>query len=133
MADSPIPGFLVAISFGSGILLIALAVPLWLRRIPPNLLYGVRFKSTLADNAVWYEINAVAGRNLVVIGCGYLLLLALALTLGHTWSWPLRLLVPTALLVIALIINTFLLHAAGRRLPATVTKADMSKDRRSAS
>jgi hypothetical protein len=124
MADSPIPGFVVAICFGSAILLIAIAVPLWLRRIPPNLLYGVRFRSTLADDAVWYEINARAGRNLFGIGSGYLLLLAFALAFGHTWSWQLRLLVPTALLVIALIFNTLLLHAAGRRLLATATEAD---------
>jgi uncharacterized membrane protein len=123
MPDSRMPIFPVAICFGSGILLVALGVPLWLRRIPPNLFYGARFRSALADDAVWYEVNALAGRNLVAIGSGYLVLLALALTLGHTWSWPLSILVPTVLLVVALAINTFLLYAAGRQLGAASIKS----------
>jgi uncharacterized membrane protein len=114
----------VALCFGAGILLVAVAIPLWLRRIPPNHFYGARFRSTLADDAVWYEINERAGRNLVGIGCGYLLFLALAVNFGDRSSRPISILVPTVLLVIALIVNTFLLNAAARELAVTSINAD---------
>ena len=62
MADST-PAFVVVICFASGLLLIAAGIPLWLGRVPPNALYGVRFASTLSDDGIWYEINARCGRN----------------------------------------------------------------------
>src|SRR3954447_24860406 len=92
MADPPIPTFVIVICFVSGILVAAAGIPLWLRRVPPNSLYGVRFRSTLADDEVWYEINALAGRNLVGIGAAYLALLAFAFVFGRSWIMPIRLL-----------------------------------------
>jgi hypothetical protein len=53
-----------------------LAIPFWLRRVKPNLFYGVRFESTLADERVWYEINARGGRHFVLLGVFYLAVLA---------------------------------------------------------
>jgi uncharacterized membrane protein len=117
MADTT-PAFVVPICFASGLLLIAAGIPMWLRRVPPNALYGVRLHSTLSDDRIWYEINARCGRNLVGIGAGYLVLLAAAFVLGHSWSVPFRLLVPTTVLVVALIANTILLSRASTRLLA---------------
>jgi membrane-associated PAP2 superfamily phosphatase len=117
MTDSPIPTFVVAICFASGILLLALAIPLWLRRVPPNILYGVRFRSTLANDDAWYEVNARGGRNLVVIAIGYLLLLSVSLRIG-TWQPGLRLLAPTVVLIFALILNTILLRNAANGILA---------------
>ena len=91
---------------------------MWLRRVPPNALYGVRFGSTLSDDRIWYEINARGGRDLVGIGAGYLALLTAALLFGRSWSMPLRLLGPTAVFVVALIVDTILLSRAGTRLLA---------------
>jgi uncharacterized membrane protein len=116
MTDPTIPTFVVVICFASGVLLIAAGVPLWLRRIPRNALYGVRFPSTLSDDRIWYEINARCGRDLVGIGAGYLVLLAAAFTFGRSWSMPFRLLGPTVVLVVALIVNTILLSRASARL-----------------
>jgi hypothetical protein len=121
MNESPIPSFVFALCFASGILLVALGVPLWLRRIPPNVFYGIRFRSALADKDVWYELNALGGRNLLVIGVGYLVLLGIMLVFGRALSAPVQLLVPTILLVIALILNTILLRAAARHLPTAET------------
>jgi uncharacterized membrane protein len=45
---------------------IAVSVPLILRKIPPNLLYGFRTPKTLSNSRVWYEANAKGGKNLVV-------------------------------------------------------------------
>ena len=94
---------------------------MWLRRVPRNALYGVRFASTLSDDRIWYEINARAGRALVGIGAGYLALLSAAFLFGRSWSMPFRLLGPTVILVIALIINTIALSRAANRLVAAQT------------
>jgi len=115
MADST-PAFVVVICFASGLFLIAAGIPMWLRRVPPNALYGVRFASTLSDDRIWYEINARCGRNLVGIGAGYLALLAAAFLFGRSWIMPLRVLAPTIILVVALIVNTILLSRASNQL-----------------
>jgi uncharacterized membrane protein len=117
MADTT-PAFVVVICFASGLLLIAAGIPLWLRRVPPNALYGVRFRSTLSDDRIWYEINALCGRDLVGIGAGYLALLTGAFVFGRSWSTPFRLLAPTVVLVVALIVNTITLSRASTRLVA---------------
>ncbi|MFL5331611.1 MAG: SdpI family protein, partial [Geminicoccaceae bacterium] len=52
----------------SGVLLLALGVPLALRRVRPNRWYGLRVPATFADEEVWYEANALAGRDLIVLG-----------------------------------------------------------------
>ena len=46
---------------------IACAVPLLLRRVKPNGLYGLRTSDTFADEYVWYEANAAFGRDLLVL------------------------------------------------------------------
>ena len=43
-----------------------LAIPLILRRVPRNVVYGFRTCTTLSDDFVWYEANAYFGRGLVV-------------------------------------------------------------------
>jgi uncharacterized membrane protein len=45
-----------------------LAIPLILRRVPPNALYGVRTKASFASVADWYRINAIGGRYLILSG-----------------------------------------------------------------
>jgi uncharacterized membrane protein len=114
----PIPWPLVATCVGSGILLIILGVPLALRRVPPNGIYGVRFLSTLADESVWYEINARGGRHLIVLGAVYLVLLLFALKSGRSWSVERRILGPLAFLTIGLVIDAIVLSVSARRLLA---------------
>lgn len=57
-----------------GVLFILLGVPLLLRRVPPNPLYGVRYRATLENEEIWYEINALGGRWLIGVGLGLILL-----------------------------------------------------------
>lgn len=52
----------------SGVLLIALGVPLMNRRVPPNAWWGLRVPATFADEEVWYEANAASGRDAVRFG-----------------------------------------------------------------
>jgi uncharacterized membrane protein len=59
---------------GLGVLFIALAIPLILRRVPPNGFYGLRVPATFVDKWVWYEANARTGRDLAVLGVIELLL-----------------------------------------------------------
>ena len=43
-----------------------LALPLMLRKVPPNLVYGYRTRATLTDENVWYEANAHFGRGFLI-------------------------------------------------------------------
>jgi uncharacterized membrane protein len=49
-----------------GFIILACAIPLILRRIPPNGLYGVRTKASFASEADWYRINVIGGRYLTI-------------------------------------------------------------------
>jgi uncharacterized membrane protein len=44
----------------------ALSVPLALKLVPPNRIYGVRTPQTLASREVWFRVNRVAGFALIV-------------------------------------------------------------------
>jgi uncharacterized membrane protein len=54
----------------SGALLAAIAVPLMMRRIGPNPLYGFRVEKTLQNPDIWYAANAYSGTQLFWIGLG---------------------------------------------------------------
>jgi len=45
---------------------VAVAMPLALRKVPPNRWYGFRTKRTLSDTQFWYEVNSRGGMNLVI-------------------------------------------------------------------
>lgn len=51
-----------------GAVLALLAIPLLLRRVPPNAFYGLRVPATYADEWVWYEANALAARDMLGLG-----------------------------------------------------------------
>ena len=42
--------------------------PLAARRIGPNRWYGLRVPATFADRQVWFDANALAGRDMIVLG-----------------------------------------------------------------
>jgi len=43
-----------------------IAIPLMLRKVPRNIIYGYRTRATLSDDFVWYAANAYFGRALLV-------------------------------------------------------------------
>ena len=45
---------------------VVLSIPLILRKVPRNIVYGFRTCATVSDDFVWYETNAYFGRGLVV-------------------------------------------------------------------
>jgi uncharacterized membrane protein len=61
-----------------GLLLALLGWPLAAGLVPLNRWYGLRVPATLADERVWYDANAVAGRDMVLLG-GAVAIVALVL------------------------------------------------------
>jgi uncharacterized membrane protein len=62
-----------------GLLFLILGWPLATRRVPPNRLYGLRVRATFADSHVWYDANAVAGRDMMALGLTIVILVLLPL------------------------------------------------------
>ena len=59
---------------GVSLLLILVAVPLALRLVPRNGLYGFRTRTTMASEEIWFSANAHFGRRLIAWSvCGILL------------------------------------------------------------
>ncbi|MBK8035907.1 MAG: protein kinase [Verrucomicrobiaceae bacterium] len=48
----------------SGVVMFLAALPLWMRLVPMNSLYGLRLSSTMISDDHWYDANAHAGRKL---------------------------------------------------------------------
>lgn len=46
---------------GCSLLFSLMSIPLILRKIPPNPVYGYRSRTTLGDERIWYEANAYFG------------------------------------------------------------------------
>jgi len=53
---------------GVGLLATALSIPLVLRRVPRNRVYGVRVAQAFASDRNWYEINSYGGKLLLGYG-----------------------------------------------------------------
>jgi uncharacterized membrane protein len=49
-------------------LMAGIGIPLALRRVPPNSLYGFRTTTTLQDPKVWYSANRSTGLWLIITG-----------------------------------------------------------------
>lgn len=58
--------FISAITIGA--VSIVLGIPLFLKRIAPNGMYGYRTIKTLGDPAIWYQANRYCGRAMIYAG-----------------------------------------------------------------
>ena len=82
-----------------GPVLLVLSIPLMFRWVPRNYVYGFRVAATLADRSVWYDANALMGRNTFLLGVVLVLLeLSLPIALRN------RVLATTATLGLAVIV-----------------------------
>src|SRR5258706_6093347 len=61
---------------GAGVIAVV-SIPLILKMVPPNHLYGFRTPSTLANRALWYRANTFAGWALLIAAVA-----SIALTVG---------------------------------------------------
>lgn len=77
---------------------IGLSLPLVLRRVPPNLGYGLRVPATFKDERVWYDANASTGRELFVLGVALLVFALLPPLFG--WRGETHWLAWSALLIV---------------------------------
>jgi hypothetical protein len=102
----------------SGPLLLLLAIPLWFRRVPPNALYGVRTRATLADETLWYDVNASCGRDLAVASVLFTLGTWVIDARGATWVPELRNLAIAGLLIVSLAWVSLRCISAIRSAPA---------------
>jgi uncharacterized membrane protein len=68
-----------------GLILVALGWPMATRRVRPNRWYGLRVPATFADEKVWYEANAVAGRDMMILGWA---IVVVALVLPRVSGFP---------------------------------------------
>jgi hypothetical protein len=53
---------------GVGLLTILISVPLILRKVPMNHLYGIRISKAFTSDRYWYDINAYGGKLLLAFG-----------------------------------------------------------------
>ena len=51
-----------------GVLYVGLGIPLLRGRVRPNSGYGCRTKKTLSNEKIWYAVNRVTGRDLIIAG-----------------------------------------------------------------
>ena len=56
-----------------GLIYIGLGIPLLLGRVPPNSWYGCRTQKTLSSDEIWYPVNRVTGRYMIVSGVAVIL------------------------------------------------------------
>ncbi len=102
---------------GLSLVMILVALPLALRKVGPNVVYGYRTRATLADEDVWYEANAYFGSRLIVASlCGS----AAAWALYLYQPLPPDLFLPVSLLV--LVAPTLVAALATSRFVKTLTQ-----------
>ncbi len=56
------------VHIGIGLVSVLVAVPLIMRKVPMNRLYGIRTRKAFVSSSNWYEINAYGGRLFMVFG-----------------------------------------------------------------
>jgi uncharacterized membrane protein len=79
-------------------LLIVVAIPLVLRKVPRNVVYGFRTRATMANDKIWFEANAHFGRGLIVSS---LCAVCVAGVLYAVQPFPPEIFLPVSLLVLA--------------------------------
>jgi hypothetical protein len=72
----------IVVHCGIGLLTAALAVPLVMRKVPMNRIYGVRISKAFRSDRNWYDINAYGGKLLLAYG----LLLAVFGIVAHDYA-----------------------------------------------
>jgi hypothetical protein len=49
-----------------GVIQIGLGLPLAMRKVPKNCIYGIRTKAAFESDKRWFDINAYAGRQMIM-------------------------------------------------------------------
>ncbi len=70
----------------SGVILVAISIPLINGRIAPNALYGFRVRDTLDDPRTWYKTNTYSGKWLLATGLIFIAVCILAYNIPNISS-----------------------------------------------
>jgi hypothetical protein len=89
-----------------GLLFVGLAIPLMLRKVRRNYLYGLRVPETLESEDVWIEANARSGCGLFWLGVGTILVSSILYLVP--WSDPGHYALVCAALLLVGVISCFL-------------------------
>jgi hypothetical protein len=100
-----------------GLLAIAFGVPLWRRRVQANPYLGLRIGEAGERGDVWYPVNAVVGRSLVLLGVRVLVVTTALATID--WRAPRHYVVVAGCVVLA---DAILFAANLGRLAVVVRK-----------
>ncbi len=87
-----------------GLVLIAAAVPLVLKWVPMNRLYGVKLKKSFESDENWYAINAYGGKWLVAVGAVLAAVGAILLDIDIQQDWLVQALSFAPVLIVLAII-----------------------------
>lgn len=60
--------FVALMDLAAGLVIVGVGVPLWLGRVPPNPMYGARFRKSFESTDLWYRLNRFGGRAFVAAG-----------------------------------------------------------------
>ena len=88
----------------AGVLLFAVGVPLALKLVPPNSVYGVRTAKTRASLEVWYASNRSAGINMAITGIAIAAAALVIPRLMPDYSEGVRVLVVAVIVILAILI-----------------------------
>jgi uncharacterized membrane protein len=86
-----------------GLVFAALGVPLLRGRVRPNFWYGCRTHKTLSDERIWYAVNRVTGRDLIIGGACIFAAALAALAAGRAMNPSARAIVLLSVLVLSVI------------------------------
>ena len=66
--DTNLPARSGAVFIVAGLIFVSTSIPLVLRKIPPNRLYGVKVPKAYESPELWYKLNAKGGRIMIAYG-----------------------------------------------------------------
>jgi uncharacterized membrane protein len=87
-----------------GMLFFILGIPLALKLVPPNPVYGVRTSKTFSNREVWYAANRSAGINMAITGIVIAVTRLVVPRLIPDYSEGARLLIIAAIAIFAIVI-----------------------------
>lgn len=94
----------------TGIIFVLLGIPLKRDKIPPNMWYGFRTPKTLSNEKTWYEVNRIAGQDMITAGLAIVVISIPTILfhdrIGSMWS-HIILTAVTLVMIIRMAINGF--------------------------
>ncbi|MBX7157450.1 MAG: SdpI family protein [Verrucomicrobiae bacterium] len=78
---------LLVYNFFLAVLILLIAIPLALKKISPNSLYGIRISKSLKSETNWYAINEYAGKQMIVWSIVHLIFLLIVWKLSANLSF----------------------------------------------